>query len=117
MKFPLLFSFILISFAAKSQTISLDSAQYFAGKTVSVCGKVQGIYKSKKEAIFINFGKPYPNNTFTAVIFPTSLKDFYYNPKDSLNNLDICITGEVKMYNGKAEIIVSKPNQITANKK
>ena len=51
------------------------------------------------------------------VIFPTSLKDFYYNPKDSLNNLDICITGEVKMYNGKAEIIVSKPNQITANKK
>jgi len=77
---------------------------------------VRGIFKSQKGVMFINLGKAFPNNPFSAVIFPSGQSNFYYNPQDSLKGLNICINGEVKVFKGKAEIIVNHPSQISLSK-
>jgi hypothetical protein len=49
-----------------SQTVSLDSVQFYEGKTITVCSKVIDTYVSKTNegTTFINFGKPYPKSYF-----------------------------------------------------
>ena len=97
-----------------SQTVPLDSVQFYEGKTITVCSKVQSTFLTKgdKKTTYINFGKPYPNTTFTAVIFEGDLPNFKYTPSDFLKDKNVCITGKVVIYKGKPEIIVSKEEQI-----
>jgi hypothetical protein len=42
-----------------SQTVPLDSVQFYFGKTIIVCSKVQSTFVTKGEEIttYINFGK------------------------------------------------------------
>jgi DNA/RNA endonuclease YhcR with UshA esterase domain len=100
-----------ISFA---QTVPLDSVTNYEGKTITVCSKVQSTYLTKgdKKTTYINFGKPYPNTTFTVVIFEGDLSKFKYTPSEFLKDKNICITGKVKIYKGKPEIIVTSEEQI-----
>ena len=97
-----------------SQTVPLDSVQFYAGKEIKVCSKVMDTYVSKTNegTTFLNFGKPYPYSTFTAVIFEKNLVNFKYNPSIFLKDKNICITGKVIIYKDKPEIIVSKEEQI-----
>ena len=97
-----------------SQTVPLDSVQFYEGKTITVCSKVQSTYvtKGEKKTTYINFGKPYPNNTFTAVVFETDLQNFKYTPSEYLKDKSVCITGKVELYKGKPQIIVKKEEQI-----
>jgi DNA/RNA endonuclease YhcR with UshA esterase domain len=97
-----------------SQTVPLDSVQFYEGKTITVCSKVQSTYLTKgdKKTTYINFGQPYPNTTFTVVIFEGNLTNFKYTPSVFLKDKNVCITGKVKIYKGKPEIIVSKEEQI-----
>jgi len=97
-----------------SQTVSLDSVQFYVGKTITVCSKVQGTFVTKgdKKTTYINFGKPYPNNTFTAVIFPSDSANFKYIPSEYLKAKYVCITGKVELYKDKPQMIVKKEEQI-----
>jgi DNA/RNA endonuclease YhcR with UshA esterase domain len=97
-----------------SQTVPLDSVQFYEGKTITVCSKVQSTYLTKgdKKTTYINFGQPYFNTTFTVVIFEGNLTNFKYTPSVFLKDKNVCITGKVKIYKGKPEIIVSKEEQI-----
>ena len=97
-----------------SQTVPLDSVTNYEGKSITVCSKVQSTFltKGEKKTTYINFGKPYPNTTFTAVIFEGDLANFKYTPSEYLKDKNVCITGKVVIYKGKPEIIVSKEEQI-----
>ena len=97
-----------------SQTVPLDSVQFYEGKIITVCSKVQSTFltKGEKKTTYINFGKPYPNTTFTAVIFEGDLPNFKYTPSEYLKDKQVCLTGKVVIYKGKPEIIVSKVEQI-----
>ncbi len=97
-----------------SQTVALDSVAKYEGKTITVCSKVLGTHVSsgEKKNTTLNFGKPYPDNTFTVFIAESDLTNFKYNPSEFLKDKTICITGTVKMYKDKPEIIVSKEEQI-----
>jgi DNA/RNA endonuclease YhcR with UshA esterase domain len=97
-----------------SQTVPLDSVINYEGKTITVCSKVQSTYvtKGEKKTTYLNFGQPYPNTTFTVVIFEADLPNFKYTPSDFLKEKNVCITGKVKIYKGKPEIIVNKEDQI-----
>lgn len=97
-----------------SQTVPLDSVQFYEGKTITVCSKVQGTFvtKGEKKTTYINFGKPYPNNTFTVVIFESDLPNFKYTPSEYLKDKQVCLTGKVEIYKGKPQIIVKKEEQI-----
>jgi hypothetical protein len=106
---------ILLSHAhGQSPTIPLDSVQYYVGKNVTICADVKGTYQSDngKGNTYINFGKPYPNSTFTVMIFSKDISNFNYNPADRLKGKQVCVTGKVTTYKDKPEIVVSKPDQI-----
>ena len=97
-----------------SQTVPLDSVQYYEGKIITVCSKVQSTYVTKgdKKTTYLNFGNPYPNTTFTVVIFEGDLPNFKNTPSEYFKDKNMCITGKVKIYKGKPEIIVNKEEQI-----
>ena len=113
-KFILLFAFAMFAQFAYSQTVPLDSVKYYEGKSITVCSKVIDTYEAKtgEKTTFLNFGKPYPNSTFTVVIFEADLPKFKYTPSVYLKGKEVCITGTVKIYKNKPEIIVSAPEQI-----
>ncbi len=97
-----------------SQTVPVDSVKFYVGKTITVCSKVQSTFvtKGEKKTTYINFGKPYPNNTFTAVIFSSDSGNFKYIPSEFLKEKNVCITGKVELYKDKPQIIVKKEEQI-----
>jgi len=66
----------------------------------------------KSETTHINFGEPFPRHSFSLVIFQRDAESFSYKPAEYLANKKLCITGEVKMYKGKPEIIVNNEKQI-----
>jgi len=113
----ILFTFFTLVFIANvslSQTVPVDSVKYYEGKTITVCSKVLDTYEAKQgeKTTFLNFGKPYPNSTFTAVIFEADLSKFKYTPSVYLKGKYVCITGKVKIFKGKTEIIVTSEEQI-----
>jgi len=109
-----LFTSICLTQISFSQTVPLDSVQFYEGKQITVCAKVMDTYVSKtnERTTFVNFGKPYPKSIFTVVIFEDDLSNFKYTPSVYLKEKNVCVTGKVKIYNGKPEIIVSKEEQI-----
>jgi endonuclease G len=115
MKFILYFAvFISFTSVTYSQAVSLDSIVKYEGKNVMICEVVQSTYQSKgkSKTTYLNFGKPFPNATFTAVIFESNLKNFDYNPSEFLKGKTVCITGVVKFYNSKPQFVVVNKNQI-----
>lgn len=107
--------FLLFSNILFSQTqISIDSVSAYIGKTVKVCDKVAGTFvtKNDKPITYLNLGADYPNSKLTIVIFQKDLINFPFPPSDHYKGIDVCVTGEIKKYKDKIEIIVNKPEQI-----
>jgi exonuclease VII large subunit len=97
--------------ACLAATISDADAAQHVGEYVSVRGVVAGVYTSRSNTTFINFGRPYPNHSFTAVIFSSASSSF----KDLLRckGKTITVTGKIKLYKGKPEIVLDSPSQVT----
>ncbi len=80
------------------------------GKIVE--GKIVDTYRSKTNTIFLNFEKPYPNHCFVAVIFSSDIYKFPENPEDYYDGKIVRISGEIKEYEGKPEIILNNMGQV-----
>jgi hypothetical protein len=94
-------------------TLTPEEAAQHVGEIVTVCGKVFGTkYTGGTGPTFINMGAPYPQSHLTVVIFGKDRSRFPYKPEKELDDKTICVTGTVKEYKGKAEIIVSESTQI-----
>jgi endonuclease G len=114
-KLVLLFAAVLFSCHLWAQnTVSADSLTYFEGQLIRVCATVTGTHIStgKSETTFINFGEPFPKHFFSLVIFQKDAESFSYKPAEFMNGKNICITGKVKLYKGRPEIIISNEKQI-----
>ena len=109
--FLALFLFGTLLVSAQEITPTLENIASFEGKTITICEKVTSIYETKGGNALLNFGKPFPNNAFTVVVFKSDRDTFSYNPL-SLDTKTICITGTVILYKGKPEIIVKKESEI-----
>jgi hypothetical protein len=79
------------------------------GKNYTYCGKVEEVFLSRSHA-FLNFGGKYPNQKFTGYL-PSQGRNFSYDIK-SLEGEEICITGKVEIYRGRAEIVITDEKQI-----
>ena len=110
----LLIASICITQLSFSQTVSADSIAKYEGKTVTVCSKVIETHVSggDKKNVTLNFGKPFPKNTFAVFIAEGDVANFKNNPAEFYKDKNICITGPVKMYKDKPEIVVTKEDQI-----
>lgn len=105
-------TFIFSTSLSFGQTkIPVDSATKHIGETVTICSTVYGV-KAMEKVTFINMGSAYPNSPLTVVIFARDLGKFSDTPEKLYGNKSICVTGIIKEYKGKAEIIVNKQENI-----
>jgi len=102
--------------AARAATLAPEEAAKHAGETATVCGVVAGAkYAAEVRGglTFIDFGKPYPNAPFTALIFAADRAKFG-TPEKGLQGKQVCVTGKIEMFRGKPEIVLSDPKQLVA---
>lgn len=86
--------------------IQLSEISQHIEQTVTVSGKVYGV-KDVKSMILVNVGGSYPNQPLTVV-----LKSGAKSLVSKIDGKEIIVTGEVILYKGKPEIIVSDSSQI-----
>lgn len=79
------------------------------GETATVIGKVERVFTSKSGVTFLDFCEDWSECPFVAVIFASDRKKF---GDVSQYERKVRITGTIKLYEGKAEIILKNPEQI-----
>jgi DNA/RNA endonuclease YhcR with UshA esterase domain len=107
----LILAFALTPSATLAQTISPSQAKDHAGQIVTIEGAVAEVHHTASgNATFVDMGGRYPNNVFTGVLFSDDASK--YPEIDSLAGKTIDITGAIKLYQGRPEIILNDPEQI-----
>jgi len=86
-----------------------DAAKHY-GEYATVEGKIVSTHNSGK-ACFLNFHPNY-KRYFTAVIFASAFSLFPANPETFYYGKKIRVSGYIKEYKGKPEIILNDPIQI-----
>jgi hypothetical protein len=98
--------------SAASNCISIQEAAHHVGEVKCVTGKVLRVKAGSKGVHFIDFCTEQMACPFTVVVFPADLKDV--GDVRRLTGQFIEIHGQVKLYDGRAEIILSRVGQLTA---
>lgn len=97
-------------FAYEPDVISWEDAHKYYGKYVTVEGKIVATYNSGK-ACFLNFHTNWREH-FTAVIFASSFNKFPPQPERYYDGKIVRVTGTIKEYKGKPQIIVKDRSEI-----
>jgi hypothetical protein len=100
--------------ATAATPLSPEDTPKHVGETATVCGVVASAKyaaSSRSQPTFLDFDKPYPNAVLTAVIFGDDRRKFG-TPELSLRRKRICVTGQIRDYRGKPEIIIHEPSQL-----
>jgi micrococcal nuclease len=90
--------------------IDYTEAPNHIGEYACVSGKIDHVYTSQKGTIFLNFCPDYKICPFGAAIFGSDAYKFS-NPKQ-YEGQTLEITGLIKSYQGRPEIILNDPSQI-----
>ncbi len=86
-----------------------DAAGYY-GQTRTVEGRIV-VTNNTGKVCFLNFDRNW-KKYFTAVIFASDFEKFPPHPEDHYLNRTVRVTGLIKEYQGKPEIILKSPSQI-----
>ena len=92
-------------------TIDYTEAAKHIGATASVRATLVDAYTSASGTVFLDFCKSYKTCTFSGVIFADDVKKF--GDLSSLTGKTVTLTGTISSYQGKAEIVLSNPSQLT----
>jgi len=107
----LLLSIAAHSIAFADQPVIADTdAGAHVGQTVTVEGLVAVVYKSPKGGYILDFENAYPNEVFIGVVFASSAAKF--GDLTSYRGKRVQITGQVRLDQGKPEIILNSPEQL-----
>jgi len=97
--------------ATASDCIPITQASQHVGETRCITGKVLRVKAGFRGVHFIDFCEAQMACPFTVVVFPADLKDV--GDVRRLTGQVIEIHGPVKLYNGRAEIILNRVSQLT----
>ena len=103
------------AFSAMAASLSPQDAARHIGETATICGMVASAeYEAheQNQPTLLDLGKPHPNAIFTAVIYGENRAKFG-TPETSLRGKRICVTGQISNYQGKPEIVLTDPKQLT----
>lgn len=106
----LAFALALIAAPALAEVIAPADAGKHVGQTVTVEGAVSNVHTTGSGMTFIDMGGRYPDNPFTAVIFSDDAGKF--PDPDDFDGKTVDITGLVRLYKNKPEIILKSADQI-----
>jgi hypothetical protein len=95
--------------------IPVDSSGAYIGKLVTTCSQVFGI-KATDKVVLINLGSAYPASPLTIAILAKNFTNFTTPPSELYANKKLCVTGTIELFKGKAEIVVTKPEEIVLEK-
>ena len=88
---------------------TIDEAVEHIGEKATVVGKVDKVFTSKSGTVFFDFCDNFQTCPFSAVIFAKDVEKF----KDlSQYEREVRLTGIIKSYQGKAEMVLNGPEQI-----
>jgi DNA/RNA endonuclease YhcR with UshA esterase domain len=91
--------------------VRAQSADIFYNQSATVTGKVAQV-TLRQSVIFLNLEKAYPDSPFTAVIFTKDTNQFGDLNFTNLMGKSVGITGFIKQYQNKPEIVVSNASQL-----
>jgi len=98
-----------------AEEITSSEAAAHVGQKATVCGIVASAtfaFRTKGQPTFLNFDQPHPRQVFTAVIWGSDRGQFDPPPEQAFKGRRVCVTGLVKLYREKPEIVVRLPSQI-----
>jgi hypothetical protein len=98
--------------AAASDCLPIREASKHVGETKCVVGKVLRVKVGNRGVHFVDFCEDQMACPFTVVVFPSDLKDV--GDVRRLAGQVIEIHGPVKLYKGRAEIILTRVSQLTS---
>jgi hypothetical protein len=102
---------VLTTCAAGSDCLRVADAKQHVGETKCVTGKVLRVKVGAKGVHFLDFCEDQLACPFTVVVFPSDLKDV--GDVRRLTGQVIEIRGPVKLYDGRAEIILNRVSQVS----
>ena len=105
---PIFFSTPLF---ASSDCLSIGDVKQHVGETKCVTGKVLRVKVGAQGVHYVDFCQDQLACPFTVVVFPSDLKDVGDVRRLAGRMIEIC--GPVKLYNGRAEIILNRVSQLT----
>lgn len=101
---------LLASGAAFADCIAIEKAQEKIGADTCVTGKVVKVVESRSGTWFLDFCEDYRSCPFTVVVFPSNLRDV--GDVRLLQGKTIEIHGKIKLYGGRAEIVLRDRRQL-----
>jgi DNA/RNA endonuclease YhcR with UshA esterase domain len=93
----------------KIAIVRAKSADFFYNQTATVTGKVAQV-TFRQKVVFLNLDEEYPKSPFTGIIFAADTNKFTDLMK--LKGQNVGITGTVKQFENKPEIILTNANQL-----
>ncbi len=92
-------------------TIAYTDALAHVGEYASVRGTLVKAYTSASGTVFLDFCKSYKTCPFSGVIFADDVKRF--GDLSRYDGATITLTGKIVSYQGRAEIVLSDPTQLS----
>lgn len=104
---------VIMPLAAQAASLRPGDAASHVGETETVCGMVASVhfaFRSRGQPTFLNLGRAYPNQEFTAVIWGEDRPKF--GKPESLAGHNVCVTGPITLYRGRPEVILQSTAQL-----
>ena len=101
---------ILFGAYARAECVPIAEAKQHIGATRCVTGRVLRVEEGDKGVTYLDFCEDYRDCPFSAVVFASDLRRV--GDVRQLKGKVVELHGEVKGYDGRAEIILSRPKQI-----
>jgi len=102
--------------AQTEQTIQVKEAYKYVGETKIVCGRIVSTKYLKRSSggpIFLNFGRDYPNQQMTGLIWFGRFSDYFsYKPEKKLKRKTVCVKGLLTEHEGKTQMEIRTEKQI-----
>ena len=114
--FGLLFLFPLYLSAQSEKSIEVKEAYKYVGETKIVCGRIistKYLKRSSGGPIFLNFGRDYPNQQMTGLIWFGRFSEYFsYKPEKFLRRKSVCVKGYISEHEGKTQMEIRTEKQI-----
>ncbi|MEN3009797.1 MAG: thermonuclease family protein [Candidatus Bipolaricaulaceae bacterium] len=100
------------------ECVAAEQAAQHYGEEIWVCGVVASVARLAYNRVFLNFGRPYPDQVFTVMVHERYVAAFdeKFGPRweNRLIGQVVCVYGKVEEYRGKPQILPTRPEQLQA---